>query len=343
MEQEKEVEELEEKDDFEEIKEMQKTQELKKITEEKVVAEKEEKKSSSLLVTLLVFALFIVFFFGGFAVGGSNIIGQIRKSKLVENSKPNESITEEKLSSAKDFDLSEAKKLLDEFGFNTDIGCHERIYDKYYSDFYKSIVVINKVKDKAKEMACTDFYSDSDIFKDNMNTSNIPIYEGKNGVCVQNKTMATSYDDVNEVYKRMYGKDMPKEGFNGSKISGLYYELYDYNESKNMFVKLSCMGCGGTCGPSIEVNEIKSAKEVDNKVYIDVYYYHDFARSDGNGKTYFALENRFGYHNLDNITTEEDVEKEIRNKYMDQLEIYEVEFEKVDDHYQFVRVVEKVS
>ena len=337
-------EELEEKDDFEEIKEMQKTQELKKITEEqeeKKTLKNEEKKTSSLLITLLVFALFIVFFFGGFAVGGSNIISQIKSIKLVKNCKSNGSVTEEVLNNAKDFDLSKAKDLLDEFGFNRDFKCKSNIYSNFYSDAYKAIVAINKVQDKAKEMACTDFYSDSDIDK---NYSSVEtLYKGKYGHCSDNKTKAISYDDVNDVYKKMYGKDIPKDGVSGVEMFGLYNEIYDYIESKDMFVSLRCVACGGTCGPSITINEIKSAKEIGNKVYIDVYYYHDSARDNGNGKTYFVLENRFGYHNLDNITTEEDAEKEILNKYKDQLDIYEVEFEKVDDHYQFVRLVEKVS
>ena len=335
----KEKEEYEEKDDFEEIKEMQKTQELKKITEEKENEKKlrkEEKKSSSLLVTLLVFALLIVFFFLGFAVGGSNIIEQVREKKLVKNNTTNESITEEVLSTAKDFDLGEAKKLLDEFGFNINLGCDSYIFGKFYDDSYKARVAIENARSKAKEMTCTDLFLESDIVE----TSNDGSTTIKGiGVCSKNKANVIAYDDVNSIYHKMFGEgDMPKTINTSGSI-----ERYAFLESKNVFAFLSCGGCGWTCGPTFVVNELKSAKEIGNKLYIDVYYYDGYPFTGSYGNERFLLETRKVSIDNHNIKTIDDAQNEIKNKYLDQLDLYEVEFEKVDGHYQFVRLNEKLS
>ena len=351
------------------LNEMQKKQELnqeiKSKTENNMV--QKTRKHNSLFVTILVVLLLGIFFFGGYYMGGihNEEINSPNYNKDVpkndtsisafdsgkENKKDNtsndeknsikndnKSITESSTvaDDANDDDVSDpkvvkAKQILEEFGFYIKFGCKKNIYSDFYSDKFKIFIAISKVKDKAKEMSCSEFYSESDY------DNNMKGYKGINGYCFNN-TSAVSYNDVNVVYKKMYGTDLPKESFN-STSSDMFLFFYDYNPNKDMIISLTCGGCGGTCGSNVIINKIKSTTETENKLYIEVYYYNDIPISRDNK---LILKTQKANQPIE--TNNYEVFKQtVKEKYLDLLPVYEVEFNKINGYYQFVRLVEKKS
>lgn len=289
-----------------------------------------KEKNHVILITVLVILLLVVFFAFGYFLGGTNIINDVRENNTM---KTGEVVTPEEKESAKDFDNGEAKKLLEEFGFYENIGCGSNIYSDSYSDNFKMTVAMHKInKEKSKDAKCSDYYSEADL----TDIYGITTYKGKAGICTD-KTKVVSYSDLNEVYKKMYGKDAPKDNING-RGQGFISLMYDYNKEKDVYVALSCGGCGGSCGPSFNINEIKSAKEIGDYLYVDVKYYY-----------YIQITNDYNKFKTNKISTSLDVnsmeeaKSKIMSEYMDYLDTYEVVFKKVNNDYQFVSVSQILS
>lgn len=78
-----------------------------------------------------------------------------------------------------------------------------------------------------------------------------------------------SYADVNAIYKEMYGKDMDKEGLFFNMVFG---SIYDYDDNLNSFIHTECTGCGGACSKEYYIKQTKSAKLINDKLIIEVYY-----------------------------------------------------------------------
>lgn len=288
-----------------------------------------KEKSHIILITVLVVLLLIVFLAFGYFLGGANIINDVRETNTM---KTGEIATPEEKESAKDFDKEEAKKILNDFGFYETIGCSSNIYSYNYSDNYKLMVAMKKIKDeKAKDANCSDYYSESDL----EDIYGMMAYKGKAGVCTD-KTKVVSYSDLNEVYKKMYGKDAPKENITAM---GFVYMLYDYNKEKDAYVALSCGGCGGTCSSdSYNINEIKSAKVIGDYLYVDVNYYYSSQ----------PIENYYNFKtsrftNTFKVNSAEEAKNKIMSEYKDYLDIYEVVFKKVNNNYQFVGLSQILS
>lgn len=236
----------------------------------------------------------------------------------------------------KDFDILKAEEILEYFGFNVNFGCGSLVYDSFYSDSYKKITAIEKVEQsKIKNMKCSELYSELDLYGN---------YKGENGVCPQTKsTSVISYEDVNEIYKKMYGKSIEKEGFSSTR--SMLYKFYDYNESLDSFVKLECGACGGACPPALNIiiNKIKSAKLVDNNLIIQIYhlnsspYYNEYSK-----KYIYRLETRKIQVGID-ADNEKSFKDEVINKYLDKLDVYEITFKQKDNQYIFASLNEILS
>ena len=251
----------------------------------------------------------------------------------------------DKVEGAKDFDLKEAEQILDKFGFNDGTGCGSGIYDKFYDESFKQAVTLQKVPNNVKTTKkCSDLYTKS-------YEGDTSAYKGEYGVCYEDKgTTLIPYDEANKIYKSMYGTDMPKKGFT-TKDFGFYYNFYDYNESLNSFVRLDCGGCGGTCGPTININKIKTAYTLDDDLFIDVYYLTSIVDSD-----YIYVSTSKGHLNLkasekkidptNGVEADEvikEAKSEIEEKYLDKLDVYEVVFTKKDGNYIFKSLTKKLS
>ena len=299
-----------------------------------------DKVNKGLLIAVIAMVLVICLLV--FKLSEDTVSTNKEKNKTSDN---NTQVVE-KVEGAKDFDLKEAEELLDKFGFNENFGCGTNIYDRYYSESFKQIVAIKKVSDSVKtNKKCSEIYTEKREF-DNA-------YKGQNGVCYEDKgATLIPYDEANKIYKEMYGEDIPKKGFSSSNL-GLYFIMYDYNESLNSFVSLECGGCGGACANQININKIKSAYTVDDNLVIDVYHYN--GGIDSNVKHVYVFTSK-GYLNLeaskiviDNIYGSEvdkaieAATKEIEEKYLDKLDVYEVIFTKKDGNYIFKSLTKKLS
>lgn len=288
----------------------------------------EKKKSHVVLTTILVILLLIAFTAFGYFLGGANIINDVRENNSKNNSGEMATPEEKESSNAKDFSKDEAKKLLEYFGFNKNVSCGQTIYNYFYSEDYRMIIAAEKVKDEKKnEMSCSELYNES-VKDDDMG------YKGSNGYCLD-KTRVISYNDFNEVYKSMYGKDAAKKDVNGI---GFIYSYYEYSKERDAFIGLNCGACGGTCGPNgFNINEIKSAKVIGDYLYIDVNYYYSQPTD-----RFFVLDTNRIYRSLE-TSSEEEAKNKILSDYMDYLDVYEVVFKKVDNNYVFVSFSQLLS
>lgn len=244
------------------------------------------------------------------------------------NNNNNEMDSEE----SKDFDISEAEEILEYFGFNDDLGCGSLIYNQIYDDEYKRIQAIKKVeKSKINVMNCSNIYSETEL-------DQYGRYNLKYGVCEKDKeTSVISYDDVNQIYQDMYGKQMEKDGMS----SGWFHnQFYDYNETLKAFVKTECGACGGACGANYRINKIKSAKTIGDNLIIEVYYLH--------GSPIITQSNIYRLETK-KITTDIKADgidsfiQEVLNNYLDKLDIYEIRFEKENNNFVLKDVSSKIS
>ena len=249
----------------------------------------------------------------------------------------------DKVEGAKDFDLKEAEQLLDKFGFNEDLGCNQYIYFSKYSDTFKKIIAFKNVdQSKITKKKCSEIYPESKL-------DEFGRYLTDNGVCEKDKERnIISYEEANKTYKEMFGIDMSKSGVNTGKaqIGNIYYHFYDYVDSLDSFVELECGGCGGACNApessnvSITMKKIISAKSLNDSLVIDFIDFRGEIVVTGG-------ENRISLGRLGSISVssndEESAKKEIEEKYLDKLDVYEVVFTKKDGNYIFKSLTKKLS
>lgn len=295
-----------------------------------------DKVNKGLLITVVVLALVI-----------GLLIFKLSKDTVSTNkdkntTSDNNTQVVDKVEGAKDFDLKEAEQILNKFGFNERIGCGPGIYDHFYDESFKQAVVLRKVSDSVKtNKKCSELYTERRELDG--------AYKGQNGYCYEDKgTSLIPYDEANKIYKELYDEDMPKKGFT---TYGFYYNFYDYNESLDSFVYLECGGCGGACGPNLNINKIKSAYTIDDNLVIEVYYFDG-----GVDNNYIYVNTSKGYLNLktsekkidpaNGVEADEvikEAKKEIEEKHLDKLDVYEVVFTKKDGNYIFKSLTKKLS
>jgi len=301
-----------------------------------------KKKSFIVIVILLIAIILGLCAYIAYDKNLFGIKGEKKESNTVE--KKDDKTTK---GASEDFDLEQAEQLLTKFGFNEEIGCFSsKIYDSYYSDDYKQIVALNNAferEDLKTQKKCSEVYS-----QDKYNNES-KSYKSDYGVCTdEHGTSIISYEDVNKIYKEMYGLDMPKKGVNSTSVSGLYYKFYDYIESLDSFAIIECGGCGGGCGTNgnefFDINKLKSAYTKGDSLIIEVY--HDILEfktavdRDGEYKYVSTTKNwniKLSSKNVD------DAKQEIEEKHLDKLDVYEVEFSKKDGNYIFKSLTKKLS
>ena len=233
------------------------------------------------------------------------------------------------------YDLESANNLLEQFGINKRFGC-TTIVHRTYSDTYKAYVAIQNVdSSKKREVSCSELYSKDDLV--DIHTEN-ERYQGKVGVCYSNSnTTIISYDDVAEVYQKMFGKDLPRLSIDTTTIHTLLQDSYDYLRDKDIFVSVQCHDCVGACY-SHHIRELKSAYVKKDILRIDFYDYESglFELNDN----HYILETSKFKKSFTCTYNDECIEI-IKNNYMDQLDVYEAIFQKVDDHYVFKKIMMK--
>ena len=287
------------------------------------------KKKKSIIMAIVAIILILV---GGiFAYTNSFNKRKIKNDSAIKDEVSIED--DEQKNESKDFDIAKAEELLDYFGFNEEFGCASRIYNSTYTDSYKKVQALKKVeKSKSKEIDCSDIYSE-ELLENRMEYA---VYKGKYGVCRKGtKTEVIPYADVNKIYKEMYGTEIEKDGFETTDVAGGYYNMYDYDKTLDSFVKLDCDGCGGACGPdNYSISKIKSAKLAENDLTIEVYYLYGHPSYSESGDEKYILKTSKFEKTLE-VNNQEEFKKEVLNKYLDKLDVYEVKFEKKENNYIF--------
>ena len=295
------------------------------------------KVNKGLLITVIVLVLVIGLLI--FKLTKDTVSTNKDKNKTSDN---NTQVID-KVEGAKDFDLKEAEQLLDKFGFNENLGCNQYIYFSKYSETFKKIVAFKNVQpSKITKKKCSEIYSENKLDEAGR-------YLTDNGVCYKDKEVnIVSYEEVNKIYKEMFGTDMDKNGVNSIKeqIGNIYFKFYDYVESLNSFVELECGGCGGACyapessNVSIAMKKAIIAKIIDDNLVIDFIDLRGEIETAG-GENYISLGQRGTIKVSSN--DEESVKKEIEEKYLDKLDTYEVVFTKKDGNYIFKSLTKKLS
>lgn len=276
-----------------------------------------KKDSNSLTILCLILILIILFLVG-------YIIGMKTNDK---EEKPNKQEPEIIDAKEVDFDLKKAELLLEEFGLNRRKGC-KTIVQNEYNDTFKAIVALEKVaKDKILEEKCSNLFS-----KAALETYPEPLYKGETGVCSRDNFAKTiTYSDANEIYKKMFGEDMPAESVNAILMNSLDYTFYDFLPNKDLFVKMECNGCGGTCH-SKHIREIKSAKQKGNEVVITFYDYETAGTIVTDGVFNFSTDTLST--NI-NCIDENECISIIKKDYLEYLDEYQVKFKIINNQYIF--------
>lgn len=236
---------------------------------------------------------------------------------------------------AVDFDIGEAEQLLETFGFNKRFGCIT-IAQKKYTDTYKAIMALNNVDTSLiHEEKCSNLYNNSLLVDKDLESER---YELNNGSCKDNAKVI-SYDDANLVYKKMYGREMPKTSIDSREIDYLFHESYDYNSDKDAFVLLECYNCLGSCY-SLHIREIISATTKKDILRIDFYDYESglFELNDDHYNLVTS-----NHSKIFTCTYNEECMDIIKRDYMDYLDIYEAIFQYKDDHYIFRKFIKKTN
>ena len=284
------------------------------------------KKNNPILI-IIIFILLAIIIGGGIFVYTKYIAPSNNKNASNPRTTNNEASGKEQ-----DYDLVKAKELIDKY------------YVSYLSDniFTDGITLATKNRIALKNIS-SEYKSENNcdvLYENNSNarkegtgygvTLNPTLEELKGkinaGGCDLGSADTYKYEDVNNVYKALFGKNE-----NVSKSDFMYYiGPYDYIEDKAIFVLLNARG-GGAIGPHFTTYGVQSAKIIGEKLIVDVGYIG------------VDVPSSIKLGNEEVTITEEDVqkdtfEKDFLDKYLDKLDTYEFTFKYEDDHYVFVNM-----
>ncbi len=268
-----------------------------------------------ILVILLIAAVACGFLFGD------------KLYELVHKTEESSPKTEEKTEKEEnEITLEDAEKVLVKFGLskNSILSSHLGVYHSvgYTEDFKLANAIANVEESKIAKDVCSRLYLGEDTADYITNQGN-PYYRAKSnsGVCYPADQIDTvKYDDVNEVYKDLYGTDAPKKAFS---VLGGYYKFYDYNTKQDIFVSLKCNGCGGASGPFAQT--IREATLEDN--VLTVLVAAGPIKPEG-PSTFSVGEETFTYEG-------DNVEETVIENHVDKLQQFKITFTKEGDHYTF--------
>ena len=288
-------------------------------------------KKKSNVGLIIAFIIILLISVAGSSFGGY-LFGKNDCKKTGTDCGLQSAATVDEIEKAEDFDIEEAKSLLAKFKIETEDN-RSSILDGEYSNRKKKITALENVdSSKIIEKECSELYTEL------VPTSQDGIvkYNTPTGYCFANeKTKVYPYDEVNKVHNEMFGIDVSKESISSCP------EVYDYDEKINAFVKNHNRGCGFEGGPIYTISQIKSAKKIGNMVYIDIY--HDHSSMSSNGQTnYFVIHLANGTTEIEDVSSFDDavsqITRIIKSKYIEKLPVYEVEFEKINEHYKLNKI-----
>ena len=280
------------------------------------------RRESKLPTIIIIVLVVIILGLGVFICFDKGVFGK---------KKPSNVVVEEK-----DYDLSKAKKLLDKYYFIS-LGV-DTFSEGMTNEVRNSIAIFNLAVKYEGQVSCSSIYNNNPIAKMESDTSYSIIDGDFAGGCDENLVPFYKYDDVNEVYKDLFGEGnaIPKESF---KFEAL---VYDYNKTQDGFVKLSCRCGGGYFNRPLYF--VKSAKVKEDKLVIEAAYINlePAVDDDSNDPVLEASikDEKVSYKFSD--TFKDNFEKEFSDKYLDKMDAkYEFTFIFNEDHYVLSDMIEK--
>jgi len=234
------------------------------------------KKSNSKVIIIMIIIFAILIIGTGIALLiNSNIITTNNTSNTTNNINDNTNMISTDIEpidipTKGNYSQDDAEKILQKFGLsiNGKLSANGGVYQLGYTDEFKFIVAVENVStDKKHEQLC------GEVYEGRFNIDYGYKSPETDGVCrKENKVTVINYDDINNVYKEMYGTDAPKKSV---KVMGQYYRFYDYNRENNTYNSLECGACGGTTGPA--VYKLREANLNDDILEITVAYGYSIA------------------------------------------------------------------
>lgn len=289
-----------------------------------------DEKKYKRLVTIIIILLSIIVLMAGYIVydviTSSN--NKLSKNDIVDVPNKDNGSQEKENEEPKemDFDLDKANQLLENIDYNSFFDMPEDIS----IDLLKLQVAFDKAK--SQSATCDSIYANlAGVKKEEwgyeIDLDNVD-FDTQN-LC-QYSTKVTTFKDVEETYKKLFGKTtlLTKKDIGGySYCDG----NYDYIESLDSFVLLNHNpdGCFST---NKEVNVIKSAKAKDNQLTIEVY--RTILEWNGHGGYEATLGNEKVTFEQSKVE-EESFEKGFFEQYSQYMSDYKFVFELEDDNYIF--------
>ena len=277
-------------------------------------------------VVITVLAI-LVLGLGGYLVYDKVIDKDVNEEVKEENGKQE----------SKDFDLVEAKKLIDKYISQT--WFREESLEGALTESKKIVMAINSTKSKEIDYTYKEAFPDGKLENEQFlveinNSISATCYESKD-----DKEIAYTYDDVNKTYKELFGEeqDLPK-----TKISEYTYR-YAYSEKYDAYLSLSCE-CG-VAYPTTTYYDIIQAIEVgDNlEVYLN---YVKFEYDESSNNYYIRKRYDIGVTAEDIFDVTDEQRKQLYNRAIKE-DLYETQkykftFKKNDSGYYLESIVNEV-
>lgn len=266
--------------------------------------------------------------------------GYLVYDKVFDNGVKEEVKDESSKQESKEFDLAEAKKLVDKYtlGFIYWPG----IFEETLSEEEKINIAINYTNSTKVEYTCKEaFPNDKDDhgqFIVQVDDFSATCYEMMEGDAYYNKVY--SYESVNETYKELFGdkKDAPK------RVVSAGFNRYAYSEKYDAYFTLSCE-CGGA--PTQDsYYDVASAIETNDTLEVIVNYIK-FVFTEWD-KKYSVSQNyniNVSAENVHDVTDEQIkglYDRAIKELDKDEIQKYKFTFKKNDTGYYLDSIIKLV-
>lgn len=294
------------------------------------VEKTKKKKNNTWIIVVLVI---LVLGLGGYLVYDKVITKDVKEEVKEDSSKQK----------SKDFDLVEAKKIVDKYISNH--WQRENMFEGSITEEDKIVLAINYTESTKINYNCEEAFPNINMPEGD----DYFIIETDNfwGACVDNSAgddhyydLVHTYDEVNKTYKELFGngQELPK------KMVSLYTYRYAYSEKYNAYITLSCE-CGGAFPPRSYYDVIK-AVEKDNTLEVFINYVN--FEYDEERKNYHVRNRQdmgVTIETIMDITDEQRkqlYDKVIKELDEDEIKTYKFTFKKSDTGYYLESIVNEV-
>lgn len=292
------------------MEEKEKQQQMQQQDQDMVQWDDVKGNSGKATTAIIILLIIIIAAFGVFIFMKKDVLFSAKE----DNKEVEKNTTKEVEKEEEEFTLDDAKELLDKFGLTLDsklkssrwLEVYEGTNVTYNDDFKLANAAANVDEGLIKTKTCDELYEG----KAKVEYNRYVLDSGN--VCTKgDNSKIIDYNDLNKVYKELYGSDAPKKRIS---LVGMYYKFYEYNSEENYYNQVQCGGCGGTNGPTTIEFKVRSANVDGNKLEITVAY---------------------------NRISGEEREPNLEDSHLDEVPNYIVTFKKDDNHYIFENLNKK--